>query len=95
MEGRILAWNPGAGRMYGWTETDALAMNIRELIPESRRAEELAVVRQLCRTELLESYRTQRVAKDGRIVEVWLTATALMNETGEVYAISTTERKTG
>jgi two-component system CheB/CheR fusion protein len=35
----------------------------------------------------------QRIAKGGRTVEVWLTATALMNETGEAYAIATTERE--
>ena len=41
----------------------------------------------------MEPYHTQRIAKDGRIVEVWLTATALMNEIGKVYAIATTERE--
>jgi two-component system CheB/CheR fusion protein len=35
----------------------------------------------------------QRVSKDGRIVEVMTTSTALMNEAGEAYAIATTERK--
>jgi two-component system CheB/CheR fusion protein len=95
LEGRILAWNPGAERMYGWSEAEALAMNIRDLITESRRAEESPIVQQLCRAEVLEPYRTQRVAKDGRIVEVWLTATALVNEAGEVYAIATTERGRG
>jgi len=50
-------------------------------------------VKQLARAEVLEPYRLQRIAKGGRIVEVWLTATALMNETGEAYAIATTERE--
>jgi two-component system CheB/CheR fusion protein len=94
MEGRILAWNPAAERMYGLSEAEVLAMNIRELIPESFRAEALAVVQQLARAEVLAPYRAQRVAKDGRIVEIWLTATALVNETGEIYAIATTERET-
>jgi len=49
-------------------------------------------VHQLGRSSVLEPYRTQRLAKDGRIVEIWLTATALVNEAGEVYAIATTER---
>ncbi len=92
LHGRILAWNPGAARMYGWSETDALAMNVRDLVPEGRREEELAVVRRLSRAEVLEPYRSQRLAKNGRIMDVTLTATALVNERGEVYALSTTER---
>jgi two-component system CheB/CheR fusion protein len=93
LEGRILAWNPGAERIYGWSEAEALAMNICDMIPEGRREEALAVLRQLSRAEVIEPYRLQRIAKDGRLMEVWLTATALMNDSGAVYAIATTERK--
>ena len=93
LEGRILAWNPGAERMYGWSEAEALAMNIRDLVPESRREETLAVLRKLSMAEVMEPYRMSRIAIDGRIVEVWLTATALVNDSGVVYAIATTERK--
>ena len=94
-QGRILAWNPGAERMYGWSETEALAMNIRDLIPEGLRKEAAAMVKQLGRAEVLRPYHTQRIVKDGRIVEVWLTATALVNEAGEVHAMATTERARG
>jgi two-component system CheB/CheR fusion protein len=95
MDGRILAWNPAAQRMYGWSEAEALAMNIRVLIPESGREEELALVRRQSHGEVLQPQRMQRVAKDGRIVEVMTTSTALMNEAGEAYAIATTERQIG
>jgi two-component system CheB/CheR fusion protein len=93
MDGHILAWNPMAERMYGWSEAEALKMNISNLVPESRRKEELAVLRRLSRAEVLRPYRTQRLSKDGRIVEVCLTVTSLVNEAGEVYAISTIERQ--
>jgi two-component system CheB/CheR fusion protein len=95
MDGRIVAWNPAAKRMYGWSEAEALQMNIRKLIPEGLRESELIRVHQLSRNDKLEPYRTQRVAQDGTIVEVWLAATALVNETGQVYAIATTERASG
>jgi two-component system, chemotaxis family, CheB/CheR fusion protein len=91
--GRILAWNPGAERMYGWTEAEALAMNIADMIPEGQRVEALAVLRKRCRAEVLEPHNVQRLAKDGRIVDVAVTATALVNEAGEAYAVATTERK--
>jgi two-component system CheB/CheR fusion protein len=93
LEGRILAWNPSAEAMYGWSEAEALTMNIRDLIPEGQREGTSAMVKQIARGGILEPYRTQRIAKDGRIVEVRLSATALMNEIGKVYAIATTERE--
>jgi hypothetical protein len=40
----------------------------------------------------LKKRSLQRITKDGQIVEVRLAATALLNEAGDVYAISTTER---
>jgi two-component system CheB/CheR fusion protein len=33
LEGRITAWNPGAQRLYGWSEDEALQMNVRDRIP--------------------------------------------------------------
>ncbi|MGS0757733.1 PAS domain-containing protein, partial [Roseateles sp. GG27B] len=34
LAGQILAWNPAATRMYGWSEAEALQMNVRDRIPE-------------------------------------------------------------
>ncbi|HSW63171.1 MAG TPA: chemotaxis protein CheB [Dissulfurispiraceae bacterium] len=92
-DGRILAWNPGAERLYGWSEEEALAMNVRELIPEGLQAESMASMRLLINNELLVPYLTERIAKDGRIVRVSLTATGLVNEAHETYALVTTERQ--
>ncbi|MBI5558824.1 MAG: PAS domain-containing protein [Deltaproteobacteria bacterium] len=95
LQGRILAWNNAAQRMYGWSEPEALAMNIRELIPANRRKEALEKLHQLIRAETLEPYQDQRLTKDGQRLAVWITATALLNKTGHVYAIATTERHHG
>jgi two-component system, chemotaxis family, CheB/CheR fusion protein len=95
MEGRILAWNPAAERMYGWSESEALQRTISEMIPEALRNEDVERVIHLSRKQVLEPYCTQRLNKDGRNVHVCLTATALLNEMGQVYAIATTERANG
>jgi len=91
-QGRILAWNPAAERLYGWSEAEALALNVRDRIPGGEREDERAVALRLGRAEILSPYHAKRLTKDGRTVEVWLTATALVNEAGEMYAIATTER---
>ncbi len=92
LEGRILAWNPAAEKKYGWSQAEALARNIHDLVPESLREEALKRVRQLAHAEVLDVFHTQRIAKDGRFVDVWLTASALVNASGKAYAITTTER---
>ncbi|MHB8950844.1 MAG: PAS domain S-box protein [Rhodoferax sp.] len=90
--GSIIAWNPGAKRLYGWSETEALRMNVRERIPKALQEEALLKVHQLSLAQTLEPYRTERLTKDGRTLTVSLTATALLNDAGQVYAIATTER---
>jgi len=92
LDGRIIAWNQGAVRMYGWSEAEALTMNAADRIPKEKQTEELARIYQLSLDKTLEPYHTQRLTKDGDIVEVNLISTALVNEIGKMYAIGTTER---
>jgi two-component system CheB/CheR fusion protein len=92
LDGRMLAWNSGAARMYGWSEAEALAMNVRDRIPPGLREAAMERVHQLSQAEILEPFRTQRITKNGTAVEVWMTATALLDEAGKMYAIATTER---
>ena len=95
LDGRIVAWNSGAVRMYGWSEAEALMMNVRDRIPEGLREEALARLAQLSRAEILAPYLTQRITKDGAVREVSIISTALVNAAGNMYAIATTERGVG
>lgn len=92
LDGRTLAWNPGAVRMYGWSESEALEMNVRDRTPPALREAAMERVHQLSQAEILEPFRTHRITKNGKAVEVWMTATALLNKAGKMYAIATTER---
>ena len=92
LTGRTLAWNPGAERLYGWSEAQALALNVRERIPESLRAGALETLARLSRTEILQPYLTQRLTASGAVLEVSIISTALLDDKGQMYAIATTER---
>ena len=93
LDGRILAWNKTAVRRYGYSEPEALSMNIRHLFPDGQREAALEVIARLVRAEVLEPYRTERLTKDGTVTAISLIATALLNESGQVYAVSTIERE--
>jgi two-component system CheB/CheR fusion protein len=95
LNGRTLAWNPGAVRMYGWSEEEALEMNVRDRIPGDLRESAMGALAKLSRAQILEPYRTKRITKDGAVREVSIISTALVNGDGEMYAISTTERLIG
>jgi len=91
-DGTITAWNRGAELMYGYTEAEALGRNIREIVPDDMRGEALVFVEALERGEGMQSLETQRVTKDGRVLDVWLTVTALVDHAGRITEVATTER---
>jgi two-component system CheB/CheR fusion protein len=92
LDGRTIAWNPGAERLYGWSEAEVLQMNVRQRIPTSFQERALAQLRQLSQAQNMIALETQRLTKAGMMLNVSITATALLDETGQVYAIATTER---
>jgi two-component system CheB/CheR fusion protein len=91
-KGRILAWNQGAHRMYGWTEAEALKMNYSAFLPKDRKKEFGEIVHKLSESKTVRSYKTQRMTKDGRILNIWLTASVLTDNEGRLAEMAITER---
>jgi two-component system CheB/CheR fusion protein len=92
LDGRTLSWNSGAEKIYGWSESEALALNIRKRVPPDMREEVMTTLMKLGRNEIPEPYRTQRITQTGNVVDVWLAVTTLLNEAGQMVATASTER---
>jgi two-component system CheB/CheR fusion protein len=92
LDGRIIAWNPAAERIYGWSEAEALLLNVRDRIPPLLRDDALVTLREFDRDRIPEPYHTQRLTRSGAVLEVSVTATALLDASGQIYAMATTER---
>jgi two-component system CheB/CheR fusion protein len=91
-KGHILAWNPSAEKIYGYTESEALSMNIGEIIPEEHRNAARESVEQLSNIKSVMPFETERITKDGCHIRIWMTMSLLLNEDGKPRAIATTER---
>ena len=92
LDDQILAWNPAARQLYGWTEEQALAMKASERIPLPLRDDEFKRILRLCDANLLDSTVTERLASDGTVRTVQLIANPILDESGKICAVATTER---
>ncbi|GAB6851467.1 CheR family methyltransferase [Paraburkholderia kururiensis] len=92
LKGHFLAWNRAATRMYGYSEEEALDMSVSDLQPKGARHDHLDFIHQALHHEALHSYETQRVAKDGHVVDIWLTMSILLDDSGNAVAVASTER---
>jgi two-component system, chemotaxis family, CheB/CheR fusion protein len=91
-DGNIQAWNQGAVQLYGWRETEALKMNVLDLVPEQLRAEHKALYQRLFKGEKIRSFETKRLTRSGSTVDVWVTLSLLVNDMNQPVGIATTER---
>jgi two-component system CheB/CheR fusion protein len=87
-EGKIISWNKGAELMYGYSEEEALLKNIDFLTPPGIVEEQKDFTRRLIAGEKITSFDTKRVTKDGRILDVWLTVTKVLDDDGKTIGIA-------
>ncbi|MFC1853072.1 PAS domain S-box protein [candidate division CSSED10-310 bacterium] len=91
-EGKITFWNTGAERIYGWTRAEAVGMIVHDIIPKAKQQEALEFAVRVMSGNNVETFETERITKDGRILTISLTATTLKDKNGEPIAMATTER---
>lgn len=91
-QGDIFAWNKKAVDMYGWPEEEAIKMNILDMVPENRKKETMEFMESLKKGSVVGLQRTQRITKQGNIVDIQLTVSRLVDDQGKPYKIATTER---
>jgi PAS domain S-box-containing protein len=92
LDSRILSWNAGAERLFGYTAQEAVGHSITMLIPADRQDEERAILQRLQRGEGIEHYDTVRVSKSGRHIDVSLTISPLRDGAGRIIAASSIAR---
>ena len=90
-EGNIISWNYGAEKVYGYSEEEALKMSISKIIPEHKREEIAALIESLTKGEDTVFLDTQRLAKNGRLLDISLTMMMVKDEAGRPFAIATNE----
>ena len=92
LNGVVTSWNRGAERIFGYTAAEMVGTSITRLTPPDRPEEEYQLVATLDRGERVRSFETIRQTKDGRLIDVSMTASLIRDQEGRVIGASTVAR---
>ena len=91
-DGVITVWNRGAERLYGYTEYEAIGKPVSILIPAGHFGEGPELLRRVLADERIERDQTERVCKDGSIVNVSVSISPIHGRDGAVVGASSIAR---
>lgn len=84
----VTSWNTGAERIFGYTAEEMIGQSITKLIPPGHDDEEPQIIARLRKGERIEHYETQRIKKDGTIIDISLTVSPIHNMDGDIIGAS-------
>ncbi|WP_367872816.1 chemotaxis protein CheB [Luteolibacter sp. Populi] len=83
-DGKIISWNEGAERIFGYTAQEMIGKPKSMLAPANLKHEVAQWLDQLGRGESIGPIETVRLRKDGGLVEISISVAAMRNESGDV-----------
>lgn len=92
-QGKIISWNEGAERIYGYTEFEALKMKVWNIIPVNLQGENEAMVHKIIMLgEKIQELETKRITKHGKVVDVLFSASLIHDDNNDQRSVAVTER---
>jgi PAS domain S-box-containing protein len=92
LESRVVSWNAGAERMFGYAAAEMLGQPITRLQSPDRPEEEARILEEVKRGGI-RHFETVRICEGGQSVEVSLTVSPIKNARGDIIGISSIARE--
>ena len=87
LDGPILLWNRGAERLFGYVSEEMLGSTIGRIIPDDLKDENREIVERLVAGEGVQELETRRLHKDGSVIDVAITKSAVLDERQRATAV--------
>ena len=88
LDGRVIAWNPAAERLFGYSAREIVGGSIRRLLPEERQDEEDRILERIRAGLPVGQFFTRRLHKDGHEIDVSVRVSPVRNAAGQVIGAS-------
>lgn len=88
LAGIVVSWNPAAERLFGFSAAEMVGQSIRRLIPAERQDEEDRILANIAAGQRVGQFLTQRLHKDGRAIDIFVTVSPVLNGDGEIVGAS-------
>lgn len=88
LDGIVTSWNEAAERLFGYTADEMIGQPILKVIPDDRLEEEPRILTRIRNGERVKHFETQRMTKDGKIVDVSLTISPVKDVIGGIIGAS-------
>jgi PAS domain S-box-containing protein len=88
LNGIVSSWNAAATRVFGYTAEEMIGQSILKLIPEHLYSDEKIIIENIRAGRRVEHFETERLTKDGRLIEVSLTVSPIKDADGRVIGAS-------
>lgn len=88
LQGIVTSWNAGAENLYGYTSQEAIGRHVSFLVPTHRHGEIDDYLQHVKNGESVRTLETVRLRRDGKLVHVSLTISAVRDASDRVIGIS-------
>jgi PAS domain S-box-containing protein len=88
MQGEIVSWNAAAEQMFGYTKQEIIGKPVGIIAPPEVQEQSGSFLKQLARGENVPQTETVRLTKDGRRIDVLISASPVKDEHGRVTRFS-------
>ena len=95
LDGRVLSWNGAAERLFGWTADEMLGQTLSRLFAVDKQLEENRLLQHLARGARVDPYESERLHRDGHLLDVAVTVSPITDADGRVVAVSKIVRDIG
>ena len=92
LEGIITDWNAGAEAIFGYSADEMVGTTIARLMPDGQADESLQILERVRRGERVQQFETRRRRKDGEIIDVSVTVSAVRDRHGHLLGASKVAR---